>query len=153
MVAPTKPERDRGYTQADIEDVSDTPEFTEQEMAKAKPFAEVFPELAASAKRTRGKQRAPTKQLISLRLDRAVVEAFKAGGSGWQRRINDALKSAVGAVDSPRPPLGDPGHRRSLGSASLTRIIALDNPPAPDRGRGAGPPGRSGCGRRPRTPP
>ncbi len=95
MAAPTKPERDRGYTQADIEDVSDTPEFTEQEMAKAKPFAEVFPELAASAKRTRGKQRAPTKQLISLRLDRAVVEAFKAGGSGWQRRINDALKSAV----------------------------------------------------------
>ena len=95
MVAPTKPERDRGYTQADVEDVSDTPEFTEQEMAKAKPFAEVFPELAASAKRTRGKQRAPTKQLISLRLDRAVVEAFKAGGSGWQRRINDALKSAV----------------------------------------------------------
>ena len=95
MVAPTKPQRDRGYTQADIEDVSDTPEFTEEEMAKAKPFAEVFPELAASAKRTRGKQRAPTKQLISLRLDRAVIEAFKASGPGWQRRINEALRSAV----------------------------------------------------------
>jgi uncharacterized protein (DUF4415 family) len=95
MVAPTRPERDRGYTQADIEDVSDTPEFTEEEMVKAKPFAEVFPELAASAKRTRGKQRAATKQLISLRLDRAVIDAFKAGGPGWQRRINEALKSAV----------------------------------------------------------
>ena len=56
MAAPSKLERDRGYTQADIEDVSDTPEFTEEEIAKAKPFAEVFPELAASAKRTRGKQ-------------------------------------------------------------------------------------------------
>ena len=95
MVAPIRPERDRGYTQADIEDVSDTPEFTEQEMAKAKPFAEVFPELAASAKRTRGKQRAPTKQLISLRLDRTVVDAFKASGPGWQRRMNEALKSAA----------------------------------------------------------
>jgi uncharacterized protein (DUF4415 family) len=95
MVAPTRPERDRGYTQADIEDVSDTPEFTEQEMANAKPFAEVFPELAASAKRTRGKQRAPTKQLISLRLDRTVIDAFKASGPGWQRRMNEALKSAV----------------------------------------------------------
>jgi uncharacterized protein (DUF4415 family) len=95
MVVPNKLERDRGYTQADIEDVSDTPEFTEEEMAKAKPFTEIFPELAASAKRTRGKQRAPTKQLISLRLDRAVIDAFKAAGPGWQRRINEALKSAV----------------------------------------------------------
>jgi uncharacterized protein (DUF4415 family) len=95
MVAPTRSERDRGYTQADIEDVSDTPEFTEQEMAKAKPFAEIFPELAASAKRTRGKQTAPTKQLISLRLDRTVIDAFKASGPGWQRRMNEALKSAV----------------------------------------------------------
>jgi uncharacterized protein (DUF4415 family) len=95
MVAPSKLERDRGYTQADIEDVSDTPEFTEQEMEKAKPFAEIFPELAASAKRTRGKQKAPTKQLISLRLDRTVIDVFKARGPGWQRRINEALKSAV----------------------------------------------------------
>lgn len=95
MVAPTRPERDRGYTQADMEDVSDTPEFTEEEMAKAKPFVEVFPELATSVKRTRGKQRAPTKQLISLRLDRTVIDAFKASGPGWQRRMNEALKSAV----------------------------------------------------------
>jgi uncharacterized protein (DUF4415 family) len=95
MAAPSKLERDRAYTQADIEDVSDTPEFTEEEIAKAKPFAEVFPELAASAKRTRGKQRAPTKQLISLRLDRTVIDAFKASGPGWQRRVNEALKSAV----------------------------------------------------------
>jgi uncharacterized protein (DUF4415 family) len=95
MVAPNRPERGRGYTQADIEDVSNSPEFTEEEIAKAKPFAEVFPELAASVKRTRGKQRAPTKQLISLRLDRAVIEAFKASGPGWQRRINEALKSAA----------------------------------------------------------
>ena len=95
MAAPTRPQRGRGYTQADIEDVSDTPEFSEEEMAKAKPFAEVFPELAGSAKRTRGKQRAPTKQLISLRLDRTVIDAFKASGPGWQRRMNEALKSAV----------------------------------------------------------
>jgi uncharacterized protein (DUF4415 family) len=95
MVAPNRPERSRGYTQADVEDVSDTPEFTEEEMAKAKPFAEVFPKLAGSAKRVRGKQRAATKQLISLRLDRAVIEAFKASGPGWQRRINEALRSAV----------------------------------------------------------
>jgi hypothetical protein len=42
-------EADRGYTKADLEDVFDAPEFTADEIAQAKPFAETFPELAASA--------------------------------------------------------------------------------------------------------
>jgi uncharacterized protein (DUF4415 family) len=84
-----------GYTQADWDDVSDNPEWTAEEMAKAKPFAEALPDLAASARRVRGKQKAPTKQLVSLRLDRSVIDAFKAEGLGWQRRINEALKRAI----------------------------------------------------------
>ena len=87
----------RGYTQADWEEVSSNPEWTTEEMAKARPFAEVLPELAASARRVRGKQKAPTKQLVSLRLDRSIIEAFKAEGAGWQRRINEVLRHAVGA--------------------------------------------------------
>jgi uncharacterized protein (DUF4415 family) len=86
----------RGYTQADWDDVSDNPEWTAEEMAEAKPFAEVLPESAASARRVRGKQKTPTKQLVSLRLDRSVVDAFKAEGPGWQSRINEALKRAIG---------------------------------------------------------
>jgi uncharacterized protein (DUF4415 family) len=85
----------RGYTKADLNEVSDSPEFTSEEMASAKPFGEVFPELAASARRVRGKQRAPTKQLVSLRLDRSVIEAFQADGPGWQSRMNAALREAV----------------------------------------------------------
>ena len=85
----------RGYTKADWDDVSDNPEWTADEMAKAKPFAEVLPELAANARRARGKQKAPTKQLVSLRLDRSVVDAFKAEGPGWQSRMNEALKRAT----------------------------------------------------------
>ena len=57
--------------------------------------AEVFPDLAASARRPRGKQKAPTKQLVSLRLDREVIEAFKAEGRGWQSRMSEALKEAI----------------------------------------------------------
>ena len=91
-----KPGPGQGYTKTDLDDVSDTPEFTADEMAKAKPFAEVLPELATSAKRARGRQKAPTKRLISLRLDQSVIEAFKSQGPGWQRRINEALKSAIG---------------------------------------------------------
>lgn len=86
----------RGFVDADMDDVSDLPEFTPSEMAAAKPFAEAFPDLAASARRVRGKQKAPTKQLVSLRLDRFVIDAFKAKGPGWQRRMNEALKKAIG---------------------------------------------------------
>jgi uncharacterized protein (DUF4415 family) len=36
-----------------------------------------------------------TKTQITLRLDADVVAKFKASGSGWQTRINDALRSWV----------------------------------------------------------
>ena len=36
------------------------------------------------------------KRQVTLRLDGEVVEAFKAGGPGWQSRINAALRGAVG---------------------------------------------------------
>ena len=35
------------------------------------------------------------KLLVTLRLDRDVVEAFKAQGAGWQSRMNAALKAAA----------------------------------------------------------
>ena len=86
---------DPRYTRADMDEVSDSPEITPEEMAKARPFSEVFPELAESAKRVRGKQKAPTKQLVSLRLDREVIDALKSKGAGWQSLINETLKNAV----------------------------------------------------------
>ena len=43
----------------------------------------------------RGPQKAPTKKLISLRLSPEVVEHFKAGGPGWQTRIDRTLKEAI----------------------------------------------------------
>lgn len=36
------------------------------------------------------------KELVSLRLDRAVLEHFQNDGPGWQDRINAALRTAVG---------------------------------------------------------
>lgn len=32
------------------------------------------------------------KKLVSLRLDQSVIDAFRAGGPGWQSRINAALR-------------------------------------------------------------
>lgn len=43
----------------------------------------------------RGPQKAPTKKLVSLRLSREVIEHFKAGGRGWQTRIDGVLREAM----------------------------------------------------------
>jgi uncharacterized protein (DUF4415 family) len=80
-----------GYTRKDWDDVR-SPELTAEEIARAKPFAEVFPELAASIRRGRGPNKAPTKKLISLRLSGQVIEAYKAKGPGWQSRIDADLR-------------------------------------------------------------
>ena len=33
-----------------------------------------------------------TKEQVAIRIDRDVLAAFRAGGPGWQTRMNDALK-------------------------------------------------------------
>jgi uncharacterized protein (DUF4415 family) len=44
-------------------------------------------------RRGRGRPRTETpKKLVSLRLDRDVIDAFRAGGPGWQSRLNAALR-------------------------------------------------------------
>lgn len=43
----------------------------------------------------RGAQLRPTKQLVSVRYSPEVIEHFKAGGLGWQTRMNDALMQWV----------------------------------------------------------
>lgn len=37
------------------------------------------------------------KQQVTLRLDSDVVAAFRASGAGWQSRMNEALRKAVGS--------------------------------------------------------
>ena len=73
----------------------ENPEWTKQEMAKAVPFGEALPGLAASARRGRPPADNP-KKLVSLRLDPDVIDSFKADGPGWQSRMNDALRKAAG---------------------------------------------------------
>src|SRR5712691_5637239 len=67
-------------------------EITDEMWARARPAIEVVPEIVEAYRRSRGKQKAPTKQLVSLRLDPDVIAHFRARGPGWQRRNNDALR-------------------------------------------------------------
>lgn len=44
----------------------------------------------------RGRPRAEvTKERISIRLSREVLDAFRAGGPGWQTRMDEVLKAWV----------------------------------------------------------
>lgn len=51
--------------------------------------------LPASVQRrigVRGPQKEPTKERITIRLSRDVVERFRATGEGWQTRVDAALQ-------------------------------------------------------------
>ena len=72
------------------------PEWTESDFKKARPASELPADVLDAFPRTRGPQKAAKKVPVYIRLSPEVVERFKANGPGWQSRIDDALKKAVG---------------------------------------------------------
>ena len=78
---------------------ADNPEWTHEDMARARPASEVLPGLIG-AKATeellrRGKGRPPKenrKVNQTIRLDPDVLEAFRNEGKGWQSLINQVLR-------------------------------------------------------------
>jgi len=46
-------------------------------------------------RRARGPQKAPTKEPVSIRLDRDIVEELRSGGRGWQTRLNALLRDTL----------------------------------------------------------
>jgi uncharacterized protein (DUF4415 family) len=101
------------YTAAPVD--PDAPPLTDAELAEFRPAAEMLPQLlghvrADALMKRRGRPAsAITKAAISLRLDPDIVAAFKAGGDGWQTRMNDALRGwavehgLMQAGDGPAP--------------------------------------------------
>ena len=78
----------------------ENPEWTEEDFARARPAREVLPPalydaLTNKRRGQRGPQKAPTKVPVTLRVDRDVLERFKAKGPGWQSRMNEALGRAA----------------------------------------------------------
>jgi uncharacterized protein (DUF4415 family) len=55
---------------------------------------------AATTKPAESAPKAPSlpgaKELVSLRIDRDVLDHFQEAGPGWQERINAALRAAAG---------------------------------------------------------
>jgi uncharacterized protein (DUF4415 family) len=78
----------------------DAPELTPELAAQAKTIFEI-PELAdlADLVRKGGRPLLPDevrKRRVTIMLDPDVIERFKAGGRGWQTRVNAALRKAAG---------------------------------------------------------
>ena len=77
----------------------EAPELTDEWFQKARPASDVLPELfdkAAAQELLKPKRGRPfsasPKEHVNIRLDADVVSAFKRTGSGWQTRLNSALR-------------------------------------------------------------
>lgn len=77
----------------------DNPEWTREDLAKARPAVDVLPALigedAAQGLLHPGRGRPPKetrKVNQTLRIDPDVLEAFRHEGRGWQTRINQVLR-------------------------------------------------------------
>ncbi|MCJ2107034.1 BrnA antitoxin family protein [Methylobacterium sp. E-041] len=85
------------YSQEDWDEVSDTPELTDGEIAELRPNGEGLPtDLADAFKRLAGRPKSEAKAVpVSLRVPPNVLAAYKAAGAGWQTRMNEALAAAL----------------------------------------------------------
>jgi uncharacterized protein (DUF4415 family) len=75
----------------------DNPPLTDEQLRRMRPAHEVSPQLVArQLRRERGRPKSTvTKQQVTLRIDRDVLDKFRSTGVGWQRRINEALRKAA----------------------------------------------------------
>ena len=87
----------KNISQKDL-DAVDSPEWSEEDFRRARPFAEVFPDLAASYRRLRARKGEPKKAPVSIRLSREVLDYFRGKGTGWQTRIDETLRMFVRAA-------------------------------------------------------
>lgn len=67
-------------------------ELTAEDVARLRPAKEFLPASLLTKLKSRGPQRAPTKERITIRLSPEVVRRFRATGDGWQARLDAALK-------------------------------------------------------------
>jgi len=80
---------------------ADNPQWSSADFAKARPASQVLLQLvgaerAAQLLKPRGRPpSASPKERINIRLSPEVLTHFKAGGEGWQTRIDAALRRFI----------------------------------------------------------
>jgi uncharacterized protein (DUF4415 family) len=74
---------------ASDEDYADAPELTDDMLKASRPTADVMAEVSRRVGRPKSDN---PKQQITMRLDRDVIDRLRATGTGWQVRVNQALR-------------------------------------------------------------
>jgi uncharacterized protein (DUF4415 family) len=83
---------------------AENPEWTREDLAKAKAPEQVLPaDVLSKFGRRRGPQKAPKKVPVSIRLSPLVVSHFRQQGPGWQARIDAVLTKIVKQEARPAP--------------------------------------------------
>ncbi|QUD89208.1 BrnA antitoxin family protein [Phenylobacterium montanum] len=80
-------------------DPDDAPELTGEVFARAalkEGEAVLRPATGTLTRRGRPRMEHPKRQ-VTIRLDSDLVDSLRASGPGWQSRINDILRRAVGS--------------------------------------------------------
>lgn len=74
----------------------ENPELTGADFARARPFAEVFPEIAAAARNKGGRPKvAEPKVHVGLRLPSALATWLRGDGTGYNARAQAILQRAM----------------------------------------------------------
>ncbi len=73
------------------DEYSEIPELPKEFFQKGQLYKNGMP----VERRTRGKQKRPTKKQLTIRLNGEIIDFFKAQGKGWQTEINDILQKYV----------------------------------------------------------
>tara|TARA_R110000787_G_scaffold141302_1_gene254772 strand:+ start:373 stop:630 length:258 start_codon:yes stop_codon:yes gene_type:complete len=73
----------------------ENPEWTKEDFAKAKRGEDLPGWVKKAFPRTRGPQKAPTKERVTIRLDAELVQRLRNSGKGWQGRVNEILRKAM----------------------------------------------------------
>lgn len=94
LLAPLSDAEDAAINDGIAQD-PDNPALTAAQISEMRPHGAFMADLAAQKRRGRPIQPHP-KAPVTMRLDADVLAAWKATGPGWQTRMNEALRRAVG---------------------------------------------------------
>ncbi len=92
-ISPT--DEEEAEIQRQIAEDPDDFELDDDWFQRARPVTEVIPHIVERHRPGRGKQKAPTKEKVTVRLDADIVAHFRSTGRGWQTRLNEALRKSV----------------------------------------------------------
>jgi len=92
-ISPT-PEENAAITAAALSD-PDCPPLTEEDFAAARPFMHFGAHYLGAGSRIGRPPSAVKRPTLNMRVDPDVLQHLRAGGKGWQTRVNTLLREAM----------------------------------------------------------